>query len=263
MPKDLPSPEQLCELPMKARVAFAARCAARVEPLLRSFGFTQEQRNSLDGAISIATAFAANFGEANFKAAAEAAAASVAAANAATNAHASKAAEAAAHAADAAAHAADATAAAAADNAVTNAAAASVAAANAAAETADAARVADDASCVIVRSAIESDFSLLMQKSKTEHWTDGTPVPPIVFGEMWPDKRPKWVEQAQKSDVTTSKDSVEEPSIELWIDPGNASADTLEKFLVTLGELHIAAGGSGLEFKEDGDFILIRELSTA
>lgn len=46
--------------------------------------------------------------------------------------------------------------------------------------------------------------------------------------------------------------SPDNSGIDIWIDPGNATVETLTAVFVALSELHIAAGGAGLEFHNLG-----------
>jgi hypothetical protein len=44
--------------------------------------------------------------------------------------------------------------------------------------------------------------------------------------------------------------------LELWIDPGDASAEVVAEVLVALSELYRAEGGAGLVFTTDGEYVL-------
>jgi hypothetical protein len=122
---------------------------------------------------------------------------------------------------------------------------------------------------------INNDYAILAKQAKLNHWTDSTPVPSSVFGELWPQGEPLWARagklefsvfhiylpsESTKLSLDSAQDNL---SINLWIDPGTASAETLERVLVALSELHIAAGGTGLEYTSDGDLLHIRELALA
>lgn len=54
----------------------------------------------------------------------------------------------------------------------------------------------------------------------------------------------------------------EQPLLELYIDPGNASVETIQAVLQGLSDLHFASGGLGLEFVNDGNFIYTSEKIT-
>ena len=42
----------------------------------------------------------------------------------------------------------------------------------------------------------------------------------------------------------------DDPSaIQLWIDPGNASKETIQQVIEAVSDLHVAAGGQGLLFE--------------
>ncbi len=47
--------------------------------------------------------------------------------------------------------------------------------------------------------------------------------------------------------------------VNVWIDPGNASKQTIQDVLEALSDLHIAAGGLGLEFVADDTHVLVME----
>jgi hypothetical protein len=55
---ELPSVEELKQLPLRAIVAYAARCAHRVQPPVESFGLTTWHKESLKHAILVAEEFA-------------------------------------------------------------------------------------------------------------------------------------------------------------------------------------------------------------
>jgi hypothetical protein len=42
-----------------------------------------------------------------------------------------------------------------------------------------------------------------------------------------------------------------EPKIEIYIDPGDASVEEIRDALIALSDLHIACGGNGLLFHEE------------
>jgi len=44
----------------------------------------------------------------------------------------------------------------------------------------------------------------------------------------------------------------EQPSIDIWIDPGSASSEDLAELYSALSELHRAHGGIGVDFLDDG-----------
>jgi hypothetical protein len=63
------------------------------------------------------------------------------------------------------------------------------------------------AACAILRAAsdprqvavIRRDFEVLKRLARKEKWTDDTPVPPEVFGPMWPEGRvPKWARETNR-----------------------------------------------------------------
>ena len=167
---DLPTLEDIQKLPRWARVAFAARCARRVQPLFaaRRPGATAKDIAAVDHAISRAeqsAGGAVSTADAYVTAAGDAAQAYAAAPEV----------DAAALVARAATRAAYSTA------AYTSAAAAAYTAYTDAAEATEAAEAA---------AAIRCDYDLLCALSQREAWDDDSPVPPALFGPLWPDGPP-------------------------------------------------------------------------
>ncbi|MCW5777789.1 MAG: hypothetical protein KIS87_15240, partial [Phycisphaeraceae bacterium] len=245
-----PTEEELATLPRWARVAFAARCARRVQPLFKHFwpAAPEEQVRGIDTAITLSERSAAHaHADANADAAANAADFAAGAANAANAANAA----ASAYAAAASAYAAAASAADAA-NAI-NAANAAYAAANAAkcafvdatdleavATTSDA-----DDNTAAARAAMRRDFELLKAAAKAERWTDDTPVPPEFFGPLWPDGEPEgWPESAREE---RAGGTLLEITIEV---PDDADDDAIEAAVKELAarvdDMHRAEGGRGI-----------------
>tara|TARA_R110002049_G_scaffold290065_4_gene473315 strand:+ start:3587 stop:4375 length:789 start_codon:yes stop_codon:yes gene_type:complete len=124
-----------------------------------------------------------------------------------------------------------------------------------------------------VRSAAVADFKRLVELD-TEV-TDASETGPL--GDLWHGSIPDWyIEAKAKYDKTIAEwegelkeskgrdlaqevmDSVFEmpvfppnPAIEFYIDPGDAKKETIQSVLECLSDLHIAAGGFGLEFIAD------------
>ncbi len=46
------------------------------------------------------------------------------------------------------------------------------------------------------------------------------------------------------------------PCFEVYIDPGNASKETIQEYFEALNDLNIAAGGLGIEFKIEDIYVL-------
>ncbi|HVK17520.1 MAG TPA: hypothetical protein VM533_11280 [Fimbriiglobus sp.] len=176
----LPTQEEIAKLPRWARVAFAARCARRVMPLFMHFWpnapeehikevaddveaaeqYARKAAPAIDFNDAVVAALAARMTK--FPLAAVVARAAARAIQSAKDGHVDDNAREAAEAADAAAEAAD-----------------------AAAEAADAARILGG-----IRPIIRRDFDHLARLAQWQHWTDDTPVPPEVFGPLWPEGPP-------------------------------------------------------------------------
>ncbi|MBX3322800.1 MAG: hypothetical protein KF757_07395 [Phycisphaeraceae bacterium] len=195
----IPTEEELATLPRWACVAFAARCARRVQPLYKHFWPDAPAKHveALDKVITLAQASAADpasTSEAELRAVH--AAAHAAAATYSAHAHAADAAASDAAAAHAVAAYSAADAAARAAVAAYSAAVAVYAAATRAAAAADAAHSAahsaDTAPYVFAHAsrAIRRDYEQLKAAAKAEQWSDDTPVPPAFFGPLWPDGEP-------------------------------------------------------------------------
>lgn len=243
-----PTRKDLERLKRWAQVAFAARCARRVQPLSEALWRDAPAKHII--ALERATVLAE-------RSAADARVDAVDAADAHAHAHAvfgaaktvvaRYAANAAAYAAAAAAWAADR-----ADNAARAANAVAYAAAGyadadadgpGAAFTADAGRVID---AVDADAAARSDFDLLETAVRDEEWTDDTPVPPEFFGPLWPDGTPEgWPVQEEESGDT-------ELVIEIDVPEGKDSEEELVRqgiqLFNALDKLNAAYGGDGLEF---------------
>jgi multidrug efflux pump subunit AcrA (membrane-fusion protein) len=174
---ELPSKAELNGLPRRAMIAFAGRCALRVQPLFKH-GWPEAPKKYLDAidrAVTLVQTSAVSPVSTSDLHGAYAGAARAAYAAARV--------DAAARAADAAAYAARAAHAARAAYARAAAYAADATAAAAAAATAATAATATAA-------AMRRDFELLKAAAEREQWTNDTPVPPEFFGPLWPDGEP-------------------------------------------------------------------------
>lgn len=226
----LPSKKEIAQLPRWAQVAFAARCARRVQPLFKHFwpDASAEHVEALDRTITISERGAARAADDDhaYNAAANAAnAADTAAINATTATTALAAAFAAA-----AARAAD-------DDDDNNTARAADAA------RAAAARVGAEAERTVLR-AMRIDFEELKARAVAEQWIDDTPVPPSVFGPLWPEGEPEFWP------ATESESEPLELVIELEVPDGvddDEVAERVSELLAEMDGLHRAMGGGGLK----------------
>ena len=225
----IPTESKIAQLPRWAQVAFAARCARRVFPLFRSGWKTAPEQHShaIMRAIEVAES-AATAAVSDVHTAYAAAAGADAAANAAE----------AADDADAAADAAAATAA-----------RAAYAAADGAAAAADAAAFAVDATDanadVTVRIAIRADFERLKRSAAAEHWTDETPIPPTVFGPLWPGGSPPGWPGASGGSHRAKPEI--EPLVVVSFVEGDFTADEIALFLEHVSTTYREVGGNGLK----------------
>ena len=250
--------KKLRALPPRLIVAFAARCGRRVQPLATAYwsmsndNLDVKHRSSVNDALTVAQSYAA--GVVSVAATTRATTrASAAAAAAAEEAEGDAAAAAAARAGKAAADA-DADA----DADAADAAARAARAARAAVDAVDADGAARAAHAFAhafahasLAAAANADIAVLVSLAEGGAETvDPTPSGPL--GPYWPagEEPDWWVEPGQE--VTTGKEEpLEEPSIDVYLDPGGASSDTIAEVLKSLSNLHIAAGGAGLEFVAD------------
>lgn len=229
----LPTKEEIAKLPHWAQVAFAARCARRMLPMLAHAW----PKVSADHSRAVAKAVS----EAEH-AASRACAADAGADAAALGAAAAARAAAVVDAADAA-------------DAAALAALAAVAPRSAPRAARAAARAA--AHDAVSRKAIRVDFDLLALAAAQEAWTDGTPVPPEFFGPLWPNGRPPgW-----PSDDEPSSEGAE---LVCTIDvPEGMSDEEVLELVAGLAAkadaVHRAYGGHGLEI-EEGNVDIEREV---
>jgi len=244
--------DDIARLPKLARVAFAARCARRVQLLHKAGPLNGDEMSvgSADRAIAISercgeTADAADYAEiidTENVGGIYVVAATGAAANAAN---------AAAHAAYAAFYANDPGA----GNAVAAGDDAYAAAYHAAAHAAFSAHRSSDAGFDAITYAatgaiaqILRDFELLEAAAEREHWDDDTTVSPAFFGPMWPNGAP----DGWPADETRKEDEVSELVVELEV-PEGVTDEQLYKIAVRLAKradkLHRAYGCRGLELR--------------
>jgi len=242
--------DRLAQLPRRAVVAFAARCARRVQPLTHALpqqGRDAIDRDAIDRAIAIAEAFA--------KGTDVASAAADAAARAATAANKDDAAGAATWAAAAAV--------AAAAVAVANAAWAADAAARAAARAA----TDTEAAWAAAWAAADDDLDRLIALNLGQPGTLGAPIDPSKsgpLGPLWPQGVPEWyteagvVQHVAATDTIRFQESVQvekvdpnpnrlvlEAFVDEFADTEEVSA-ALADLCYALNAYHIAAGGNGL-----------------
>jgi hypothetical protein len=245
----LPTKEDLAKLTLRAMAAYAARCARRVQPLFEAIKarLGAETSFAVERGISLAERFAQTTATPDVESVTKAAEDVNAAANAAADAgrpylpaH-----SAAYSAAEATAYAICAAYGVAAPEAVPT----PVAAARAA----KAARAAYDSDALI--KACIHDYRILRQLSGHASGTLGDPIDSESLGPLWPEGEPEWFSAGDTvgpAGLALGEDETHTtPGIEIYIDPGNASKETIQEVLECLSDLHIAEGGLGLEFVAD------------
>ncbi|WP_417384926.1 hypothetical protein [Gimesia sp.] len=268
----LPSKQELSELPATELGVYALRCALRVQPLLVLLG---KPISSYRKAVVTLSKLSENlvYGDSTYSANNKASeAAMTARSTAARTATVAKASNAAAHVhpnAAAAAAAADAAVIATTDTSAEGA----FRCARAAVASVKARSTPQDQSIANTVYASRKDFELLANLKTIT--TDASEAGPL--GDLWHGSTPDWyIEAKAKYDNTIAEwegelkeskgrdlaqevmDSLFEmpvfppnPAIELYIDPGDAKKETIQSVLECLSDLHIAAGGFGLEFNAD------------
>jgi hypothetical protein len=246
----IPTQEEIAKLPRWAQVAFAARCARRVQPLV-VFHWPkapQEHIEAIDAAITLAERSAGDPRSAS-------ATNAYVAARVVYSAYAindpNAAAYAARAAANAAAYAADADVAVASAADATNAYATNAYADAYAAAASAAVNAAASAAANSTHKYIRIDFDLLCAVVVRQGFKNETPVSPEVFGPMWPDGVPKgWL--GEQSQVASEISSPDYDPIELRIRvPANVTDANIQRnvseLLAGANALHHAEGGSGFE----------------
>jgi hypothetical protein len=251
-PDQVPMTEDLLRLPNRAKVAFAARCARRVQPLYQGH---KDHKAAIERAISWAENFAQSRSQQLEKTLDDAIAdddhARVAADDAADDAADAAAAVFAAHAAYAAYAAA----------AYANVAADASAAADAAGHAENAAGHAAYAAAFAATTsgqdallrAIASDFLLLLKAVKEGSLKADTLIPPSFFGPLWLDGVPPWSKEGLLADRRQG-DDLQDDEIVLEIDiPDDATEEEVLEGVRDLVDaadrLHRASGGRGLKVK--------------
>ncbi len=225
----LPTEEEIAKLPRWARVAFAARCARRVLPLYRHYRSHPEHRIFIqdpEWSVRIAEESAAN-GRSHTDA-------SIGYEEAASVVYEDE------NPADEAAHnATNAAAYAAADAGDNNRPARAWFAMNYA--------LAASKPLVAISSLVRRDFDQLAQVGCAKHWDDSTPVPPEVFGPLWPEGPPKgWPvdpDARKHTDIAlevVNGDGLEERVVE----------DDVVNLFNAMNRYHIARGGQPLSLED-------------
>ncbi|MFG0246886.1 MAG: hypothetical protein ACF8MF_12635 [Phycisphaerales bacterium JB052] len=101
---------------------------------------------------------------------------------------------------------------------------------------------------------IRADLKLLELLSLQEKWTDDTPVPPEVFGPMWPEGVPeRWPEEDSQYEQNGSEVlefAFALPPMPNCSEVRDALRTRIREVLMKANAVHLAEGGSGLEIKE-------------
>jgi hypothetical protein len=92
--------------------------------------------------------------------------------------------------------------------------------------------------------AMWTDYQLLFNLVRDENWTDESPVDPDLLGPLWPVGRPAWAAHGQPT--------TEMPSLTIEIETGDATPEMIANYLEALDNLFHACGGVKLSFKREG-----------
>ncbi len=99
-------------------------------------------------------------------------------------------------------------------------------------------------------SSARRDFEVLRRMAETEGWTDETPVDAGRLGALWPFGEPEgWPEDER----TKPK------AFRFVLDPGEADAATVLEVLTALSDLHEAHTGYALRYEEEGSLVAVPE----
>lgn len=124
---------------------------------------------------------------------------------------------------------------------------------------ADAARAIDNVSGRDAARVIRDDFDRIIYTARAEQWADDTPVPPEFFGPLWPNGPPSgWpTEEPLAGQLETEPVHIlrrEPPRIAVIWDPAMISAKEYAELVTALGDVVRAAGGLGVERARSDDF---------
>ena len=103
------------------------------------------------------------------------------------------------------------------------------------------------------------DFETLLQFFPKKHPDTGKTIAVKVakLGMLWGNPLPSWLTRIQNEKEEAQFES--DATLEVFIEPGNASKETIQRVFEAISKLHIAAGGTGLEFRADDEFVFARE----
>lgn len=98
--------------------------------------------------------------------------------------------------------------------------------------------------CTLAKEAMRRDFELLTFAAEAENWTNETPVPPEFFGPLWPDGVPDgWPAPVQ------SGSEPRKLALQITVPEGTPAAEfeaAVASLIEAASRLHAAHGGSGL-----------------
>jgi len=101
------------------------------------------------------------------------------------------------------------------------------------------------------------DYEILFQNFPKSQPDTNVRVEVAKLGMLWGKAIPHWLGRIQK---LLEEDQFESNStLEVFLEPGNASKETIQRVFEAISKLHIASGGTGLEFRADDEFVFARE----
>lgn len=80
------------------------------------------------------------------------------------------------------------------------------------------------------------------------------------LGMLWPNQKPSWIPDLIIDEKLEFESGI---ALEVYVEPGDASKEAIQRVFEAISKLHITFGGTGLEFRADDNFICVRERADA
>jgi hypothetical protein len=116
----------------------------------------------------------------------------------------------------------------------------------------------------LAATAVLRDLDLLLEAARLQSWTDDTPVPPESLGPLWPaGPPPGWPQAAEtEREITGSRGSAGISSgdrskslvlkpLTVYLDPGDAPQELITEFYLALSAVYRSFGGDGLKIVKE------------
>jgi hypothetical protein len=109
----------------------------------------------------------------------------------------------------------------------------------------------------LMRDAMWQDYEILFRFFSKSQPDKNVRVEVAKLGMLWGKAMPHWLGRIQS---IQEEDQFESNStLEVFLEPGSASKETIQRVFEAISKLHIASGGRGLEFRADDEFVFARE----